>query len=121
MRADCSLPKLVALEKVSRLFIAGERYCKNLEKRDSYRGMPPPARRSYQCTETILRIRGCFRHDPGSFYLYVIPWRRRTMTLTPDIELGYDFVYRSGTQEHPKVKAGRDWIAKEARQSISTD
>ncbi|AYM60483.1 hypothetical protein [Agrobacterium fabrum] len=43
------------------------------------------------------------------------------MTLTPDIELGYDFVYRSGTQEHPKVKAGRDWIAKEARQSISTD
>jgi hypothetical protein len=79
------------------------------------------ARRPYQCTETILCIRGCFRHDPGSFYLYVIPWRRRTMTLTPDIELGYDFVYRSGTQEHPKVKAGRDWIAKEARQSISTD
>ncbi|WCK03738.1 transcriptional regulator GcvA [Agrobacterium tumefaciens] len=38
-----------------------------------------------------------------------------------DVELGYDFVYRSGTQDHPKVKACRDWIAREARQSISTD
>lgn len=90
------------------------------------------AGRPYKCTETILRIHGCFRRDPGSFYLYAITWRawvacrRRpahglSMTPTSDLELGYDFVCRSGTQEHQKVKAGRDWIAKEVHQSTSTD
>lgn len=34
-----------------------------------------------------------------------------------DVELGYDLVYRTGNQDHPKVQAVRSWIAEEVRKS----
>jgi LysR family glycine cleavage system transcriptional activator len=36
-------------------------------------------------------------------------------------ERGYDLVYRSGNQEHPKVRAVRDWLADEIRQFLSDE
>lgn len=33
-----------------------------------------------------------------------------------EVELGYDLVYRIGNQDHPKVRAIRNWMADEARE-----
>ncbi len=33
-----------------------------------------------------------------------------------DVELGYDLVYRTGNQDHPKVQAIRAWLADEVRE-----
>lgn len=30
--------------------------------------------------------------------------------------MGYDLVYRTGNQDHPKVRAFRNWIADEVRE-----
>jgi LysR family glycine cleavage system transcriptional activator len=35
-------------------------------------------------------------------------------------ERGYDLVYRPGTQDHPKVRAVRDWLADEIRLFLSS-
>jgi LysR family glycine cleavage system transcriptional activator len=32
-----------------------------------------------------------------------------------EVEWGYDLVYRMGNQDHPKVRALRNWIADEVR------
>lgn len=34
-------------------------------------------------------------------------------------ERGYDLVYRTGTHDHPKVRALRDWLADEIRQFLA--
>ena len=36
-----------------------------------------------------------------------------------DVELGYDLVYRTGNQDHPKVTAFRNWITAEVRQVLA--
>jgi LysR family glycine cleavage system transcriptional activator len=36
-----------------------------------------------------------------------------------DVEWGYDLVYRIGNQDHPKVRAFRNWIADEVREFIT--
>jgi LysR family glycine cleavage system transcriptional activator len=40
--------------------------------------------------------------------------------LTLKAERGYDLVYRPGTQDHPKVRAVRDWLADEIRLFLSS-
>ncbi len=38
-----------------------------------------------------------------------------------DVEWGYDLVYRTGNQDHPKVRAFRNWIADEVREFTSAN
>ncbi|MDX8534744.1 transcriptional regulator GcvA [Mesorhizobium sp. VK25A] len=38
-----------------------------------------------------------------------------------DVEWGYDLVYRIGNQDHPKVRAFRNWIADEVREFTSAN
>ncbi|KUM27778.1 LysR family transcriptional regulator [Mesorhizobium loti] len=38
-----------------------------------------------------------------------------------EVEWGYDLVYRIGNQDHPKVRAFRNWIADEVREFTSTN
>lgn len=48
----------------------------------------------------------------------------RLVSLFPDakldVEWGYDLVYAMGTQDHPKVRAVRSWIAGEVREFVRT-
>jgi len=38
-----------------------------------------------------------------------------------EVEYGYDLVYRTGNQDHPKVRAFRDWVADEVRDFTATN
>jgi LysR family glycine cleavage system transcriptional activator len=38
-----------------------------------------------------------------------------------EVEWGYDLVYRVGNQDHPKVRAFRNWIADEVREFMATN
>jgi LysR family glycine cleavage system transcriptional activator len=37
-----------------------------------------------------------------------------------EVEWGYDLVYRTGNQDHPKVRAFRDWIGDEVQEFTAT-
>lgn len=48
----------------------------------------------------------------------------RLISLFPEarleVEWGYDLIYRMGNQDHPKVRAFRNWILKEVREFMRT-